>query len=163
MRHGTSCMIYSWQGQTTAVVSEARGRHGFPPMGVCEWAPTLTLVISGDGKKEGTVTKHYTLWLSLPWEHTCPAASTAKHSGWCSDSWILSLPKTLQLGVAGAAPPAWAKWDRMLLVWSAGKGGKPLQLSMIPYVGVAHCYWGYLNKYHLQLQPPQRAPQIRKL
>ena len=39
-------------------------------------------------KKEGggTETKHYTLLLSLPWEHTCLSADTAKCSGQCLDA-----------------------------------------------------------------------------
>lgn len=101
-------------------------------------------------KKEGTATKHYTLLLSLPWKHTHYAASTAKHSGWRPDTWSLSLSKTLQLEATGTAPPAWAKWDRVFLVWSAGGRGKPPHLSLLPEVGVAHCHWRYLNKNHLQ-------------
>ena len=60
-------------------------------------------------------TKHHTLLLSLPWERTHPAAATAKCSGQCPDTWSLSLPKTLQLGAAGAAPPVGAKQDEVLL------------------------------------------------
>ena len=100
------------------VVSEARGMSGLPPLGACEWAPPaipITLGVGKKRKKEGTATKHQRLLLSLPWEHTCPAAATAKHSGWCPDTWSLSFLKTLQLGTAGAAPPTWAKWDRGLL------------------------------------------------
>ena len=58
----------------------------------------------------------------------------------------LSLPKTLQLGAAGIAPPAWAKWDRVPLAWSAGGGGKLLQLSLTLEVGMAHHHWRYLKK-----------------
>ena len=50
--HGATCTIYRWQGQTTAVISEARGRHGLPPLVACEWAPPSTPVTSGVGKKE---------------------------------------------------------------------------------------------------------------
>ena len=66
---GTSCMIYRWQGQTVVVISEARGRHGLPPLGDCEWAPPAATVTSGvsKNKKEGTATKHHTLLLSPPW------------------------------------------------------------------------------------------------
>ena len=52
VRRGTSCMIYGWQGQTAAVTLEARGRRGLPPLGACEWAPPVTPVTSGVGKKE---------------------------------------------------------------------------------------------------------------
>jgi len=92
-------------------------------------------------KKRGHCIKHHVLLLSLPWEHTCPAATTAKHSGQRPDTWSLSFPKTLQLGTAGTAPPIWAKWDSVLLEWSTGGRVKPLQLSLIPEVGVAHCHW----------------------
>ena len=30
---GAPCVIYRWQGQTTAAISETRGRHGPPPQG----------------------------------------------------------------------------------------------------------------------------------
>ena len=66
------------------VISEARGRRGLPLLGSCEWALPVTPVTSGIGKKrkkEGTATKHHMLLLSLPWDHTHPAAATAKHSG----------------------------------------------------------------------------------
>ena len=33
-QHGASCVIYRWQGQTTAVISETRGRCGLPPLGI---------------------------------------------------------------------------------------------------------------------------------
>ena len=103
------------------------------------------------------------LLLSLPWKHTCLAATTAKCSGWHPDTWSLSLPKTIQLGAVDAEPPMWTKWDRGILAWPAGGRGKPPQLSLNPEVCMAHCHWGYLNKYHLQPQPPQRAPQRRTL
>ena len=78
-------------------------------------------------------------------------------------TWSLSLLENLQLGAVGAAPPSWAKWERVLLVWSAGGRGKPPQLSLILEVGVANHPWAYLNKNHLEPQPPQRAPQRRTL
>ena len=108
------------------------------------WSP------QGLAKRGGIATKHNMLLLSLPWEYTHPTASATKCSGQFPDTWSLSLPKTLQLGAAGAAPPSWAKWDRVLLAWSAGGRGKPPQLSLIPEVGMAHCHWRYLNKNHLQ-------------
>ena len=42
-------------------------------------------------------------------------------------------------------------------------GANCCKLALIPEVGVAHGHWGYLNKNHLQPQPPQRAPQRRTL
>ena len=69
VRCGASYTSYRWQGQTMVVISEAKGRHGSPPLGACEWAPPTTPVTSGvgkKGKKEGTATKHHTLLLSLP-------------------------------------------------------------------------------------------------
>ena len=135
----TWCLLHNLE-LATVVISEARGRRGLPPLGVCEWAPPVIPITSGVGKKrkkEGTATKHQTLLLSLPWEHTCLETATAKHPGRRPDTWSLSFPKTLQLGAAGAAPPAWAKWDRVLLAWSAVGGGKPPQLSLTPEVAVA--------------------------
>ena len=101
-------------------------------------------------RKEGITTKHHILLLSIPWEHTHPADATAK-----PDTSSLSLPKTLKLGATDAASPEWAKWDRVLLAWSAGGRGKLLQLSLIPEVGMAHCHWRYLNKNHLQPYSPK--------
>ena len=94
--------------------------------GAWDWAPPATPVTLVVGKKEKkvTATKHHILLLSLPWEYTCPAAATAKCSGQSPDACSLSLPKTLQLGEAGAAPPAWFKWDKVLLVRSAHGGGQ---------------------------------------
>ena len=112
-----------------------------PPLGACEWATPVTPVTSGvvkKRKKEGTATKHHRLLLSCSWEHTHSVATTAKSSGWHTDTWSLSLPKTLQLGASGAAPPVWAKCNRVLLAWSAGGRGKPPQLSLIPEVGGVH-------------------------
>ena len=53
MQCGASCVIYRWQGQTTAVFSQARGRRGLPPLGACEWAPPAAPVTSGVGKIRG--------------------------------------------------------------------------------------------------------------
>ena len=47
---GASCTIYRQQGQASAVASEAREKHGLPPLGTCEWAPPA--VTSGVGKKK---------------------------------------------------------------------------------------------------------------
>ena len=52
MRSAASCTIYRWQGQTVAVVSEARGSWGLPPLEACEWVPPETPVTSGVGKKD---------------------------------------------------------------------------------------------------------------
>ena len=46
-------MIYRQQGQTVMVISEARGRHGLPPLEAYEWAQPVALVTSGVGKKGG--------------------------------------------------------------------------------------------------------------
>ena len=84
MQCGASCMIHRWQGQTAVVVSETRGRHGLPLLGCYEWAPPvppLTSWVAKNEKKEGIATKYHTLLFSLPWEHTHPAAATAKCSG----------------------------------------------------------------------------------
>ena len=81
--------------------------------------------------------EQHLLLLLLPWEHTCPAAATAKHSGQCPDARSLSLPRNLKLRAASAAPPMGAKQDKVLLAWSTGGTGKPPQLSLAPEVAVA--------------------------
>ena len=68
----------------------------------------------------------------------------------------MSCPKTLQLRAASAAHPAWSKWDKVLLAWSAGDGGKPPQLTLIPEVGVARHHQGSVNRHHLQPHSTQR-------
>ena len=66
--------------------------------------------------------------------------------------------------MSGEAPLAWATDNRPLLrglevvaplLWSTSGGGKPLQSSQTPEVGVDH--------HHLQPQSPQRWIQKRAL
>ena len=57
--------------------------HGLPPLGVCEQAPFVAPVTSEVCREESAATKHQPLLLSLPWEHTCSAAATAKCSRRC--------------------------------------------------------------------------------
>lgn len=141
MQYGASCRIYTWQGQTVEVISEARGRHGLTPLGACEWAPPVTPGTSGVGKKgkmrvlqTSTIrccshSPGNTPILQLPLPNALVVPST----------WSLSLPKSLQLGALGAAPPGWTNWGRVLLVRSAGSRGKPPQLSLMPEDGMARC------------------------
>ena len=100
-------MVYGQQGQTRAVISDSRSRHGLPPLGVCEQAPLVAPVTSEVSTKEGTATKYHLLLLSLPWECICPSGATAKHSGYCLHLPGRSppLPRTLQLGAACATFP----------------------------------------------------------
>ena len=72
-------MVYRRRRQTTVVISGSRGQSGPLPLGVHEQAPLAALVTSRVSE-EGTVTEHYLLVLSHPWEHTRPAAATAKRS-----------------------------------------------------------------------------------
>ena len=81
---GASCMVYRWQGQTAMLISDSRGRRGLPPLGVREHLPRAGPKTSEGTTEEGTVTEHHLLLLSFSWEHTCPAASTAKHSRQCT-------------------------------------------------------------------------------
>ena len=144
MQCGASCTIHRWQGQTAAVVSEDRGRRGLPSLGTCEWAPPVTPVTSGVAKKEKKrALQPSTICCSCHSPGDTPTLQLPLPNALGEP---LSLPKTLQLGPTGAAPPVWAKWDSVLLAWSAGGGGKLLQLSLIPEMGVAHCHWRYLNK-----------------
>lgn len=76
-------MVYGWRGQTTVIISDSRGGHGPPPLGVCELAPLVAPVTSEGTTEEGIVTEHHLLLLLHPWEHTRPAAATAKPLGHC--------------------------------------------------------------------------------
>ena len=70
-------MVYRWWGKTTTAIIDSRDGHGSLPIGVPEQAPPAVPITS----EEGIAIKHKLLLLSLPWEHTHPAAATAKHSG----------------------------------------------------------------------------------
>ena len=83
MPRGASCTIYRWQGHTTAVLSEARGRRGLPPLGACEWAPPATPVTSGVGKKEK---KRALQPITMRW---------CSHSPGNTPTLLLPLPNTL--------------------------------------------------------------------
>ena len=115
-------MAYRWQGQTTKVISDSRGGHGPPPLGVPEQAALAVPITSEDTTEEGIVTEHHLLLLSLSWEHTRPAAATAKCPGQCPHASSHTLLRILQLGAACTASPAWAKRDGVLLVGSTGAG-----------------------------------------
>ena len=78
--------------------------------------------------------EHHLLLLLLSWEHTHPAAASDKCYTQCPDASSLSLSRSLELGAACAAPPVGAKQYEVLLAWSIGGGGKPLQLSLAPKV-----------------------------
>ena len=74
-------------GATTAI-SDSRGEHGPPLLGICEQAPLAAPVTSRSGTEEDAATEHHPLFFSLPWECTHLVAATAKCSGHC-----LYLPK----------------------------------------------------------------------
>ena len=76
---GTSCMGYGWQEQSTITISDSRGGHGLPPLGVCEQVPPEGPVTSGFAAEEGIENQNHPLPL-LPWECTCPDAAAAKVS-----------------------------------------------------------------------------------
>ena len=112
----------------------------------------MTPVTSGVGKKRKKATI------------CCSSHSPGKHlhcSCHCQTLWVaprhlVTVPSQDPTARSSlAAPPTWAKWDRMLLAWSAGSGGKPPWLSLIPEVGMAHCHCRYLNKNHLQPHSPK--------
>ena len=69
-------MVYRWQGQTTAVITDSRDSRVPLPLGVPERTPPAVPITS----EEGIAIKHKLLLLSLPWELTHPAAATAKCS-----------------------------------------------------------------------------------
>ena len=74
MQCGTSYMIYSRWGQTKAVISDTRGRHGPPPLGVHEQALPAAPVTSEVHKEAGSATKHHLLLPPLPSGNTSPHA-----------------------------------------------------------------------------------------
>ena len=74
-------MVYRWQGQTTAVITDSRDGHGLLPIGIPEQAPPVVPITS----EEGIAIKHKLLLLSLPWELMHPAVATAKCSGHLED------------------------------------------------------------------------------
>ena len=77
-----SSLVCSWQGQTTAVISDSRGGHGLLPLGVHEKEPLRAPITIEGTTKKGIVTEYHLL-LSLCWEHTCSAVVTAKFSRQC--------------------------------------------------------------------------------
>ena len=54
-------MVYRWPGQSTIVISDSRGGHGLPPIGVYEQAPPVVSVTSEISTEEGSATEHYSL------------------------------------------------------------------------------------------------------
>lgn len=56
-------MVYRWQGQTKVVISETRGKHGLPPLGVCGQGPHVAPEVRTESD---TATEQHSLMLSLP-------------------------------------------------------------------------------------------------
>ena len=81
-------MVYRWQGQTIAVISDSGDGHDPPPLGVCEQAQLSAPVISEHITDGGIVTEYKLLLLSHPWTlgYTCLAANTDKCSMQCPDA-----------------------------------------------------------------------------
>ena len=63
-------MVYRWWVQTTAVISDSRGGHGPPPLGIPEQKPLAAPTNSEGTTEEDVVTEHHLLLLSFHWEHT---------------------------------------------------------------------------------------------
>lgn len=83
---GASCLVCRWQGQTTAVSPDSRGRHGPPSLGIPEQKSFAAPTTSEGTTEKDIVMEHHLLLPLLPWEHTGPAAATAKLSGQCPDA-----------------------------------------------------------------------------
>ena len=77
LRQGASCVICSWLGQTTTVITDSRGGRGPLSLGVPEEEALVAPITS----EKGIAIEHYLLLLSLPWELAHSAAATAKCSG----------------------------------------------------------------------------------
>ena len=114
-----------WQGRTTAIISDTRGGHGPPTLGVCEQAPPAAPVTSEFGKK----------WALQPSTTGC-----CSHSSGNTSALLLPLPNVLGttytcLITVTSQDPAtrsslhsiscMAKWDEVFLAWPTGGGGKP--------------------------------------
>ena len=130
----TWCFLCDLQatGTDLVVISEARGRHGLPPLGTCEWAPPAALVTSGVSKKKRALQPSKT-----------PLGTHPPCCCHCQKLWevlrclITVHSQNLQLGAACTATPVWAKWDEVFLAWSIGIREKPPQLSLTPEVDMA--------------------------
>ena len=87
--HGLSVMAYLlhdlWAVGSVSAISDSRGGHCLPLLGVCEKPRAAALQVATE---EDPATEHHLVLLSLPWECTWPAAATAK----CSRH-ILHLPE----------------------------------------------------------------------
>ena len=77
----SSWMVYSWQGQNTAVITDSRDGHGLLPIEVPERATPAVPITS----EEGIAIKPKLWFLSLPWELKHHAVSTTKCSGQLED------------------------------------------------------------------------------
>ena len=99
-------------------------------------APTVVPVTSGVGKKKKHSYQVPYITLTLLGTHL-PAAALPNSLDSAQMLDHSFFPRLLKTGAAAAAPTAWARWDGVLLAWSAGGGGKPPQLSLTPEVGVA--------------------------
>ena len=73
-------------GKTPTLLLPLPNTLGVHELGVCEQAALAAAVTSEGTTEEGTVTEYHLLWLSNPWDHTSPAAATAKYSGQCPDA-----------------------------------------------------------------------------
>ena len=69
--HGLSRMGFFLHGSQVegakSVVSDSRGGHGLPPLGVHEEAPLAVPTTSEATTEEGIVTEHHLFMLSLFW------------------------------------------------------------------------------------------------
>jgi len=76
-------LSWSQVAGANSIISDSRSGLGPPLPGVHEQAPPTAPVILEVSREEGTATKYHLLLLSLPWEHTHPAAAIVKCSGCC--------------------------------------------------------------------------------
>ena len=86
MGQGASCVVWRQWGQTASVIPGSRGGRGSWPLGT-PVQKSLAVPTTSEGTTEKDIeTEHHLLLFSLLWEHTCPAAATAKHFGQCADA-----------------------------------------------------------------------------
>ena len=108
--------------------SALRHQRGAWPdtIGVCEQAPPAAPVTTEVSKEEGTATEHHPLLLSVPQEHTRPAAAPAR----CSEATYACL-----ITVTSQGPATRSSLCHLPVVLDSGKGPSNQALATSP----AHC------------------------
>ena len=131
-------MIYRWQGETTAVISETRGGvacHHWGCVNRLHLGPQSPQRLS---KKRALQPSTTHVWSHIPGNTPTLLLPLPKSPGSAHTCLITVTSQDPATRRACAATPVSAKWDRVFLAWSTGGRGKPPQLALSPEVCVAH-------------------------